>query len=305
MNNKSLIFATYVENADDLWAVYRLAESLRTFGGTFKDSPVWCYLPDELAIGDQALLDRLTSSGVEMRKVHTPEEARWIFYAGKVYASEAAESLAAQYNSLLAWLDADTMILDEPSAFDLKPDLKIAYCPVMHNRSGALYGQPPDNYWSRIYERLEIPEDMLFPMITPADRQKIRAYFHCGLIVVRPEIDILGQWARSFETLYSDMILADMCRHDATKRIFLHQTALTGAVLHNVARHQMLELPETYNYPVFFDMRYEAEKSFNSIRDVVTLRCVIASHDAGPDWHHNLQGPPAKIAWLKERLFRG
>jgi hypothetical protein len=301
---KSLIFATYVEEAEDLWAANRLAESLRTFGGKFKTSQVWCYIPDHLEIGNQPMLNSLAEIGVEMHRVHVPEESRWLFYAGKVYASEAAELLAAQQNSLLVWVDADTMILHEPSDFALKPTVKIAYCPVMHNRSGTLYGQPPDNFWSRIYEKLDIPENLLFPMITPADNQKIRAYFHCGLLVVRPECGILSQWARDFETLYRDMVLTDMCRHDITRRIFLHQTALTGAVLHNVARHEMLELPATYNYPVFFDMRYEAEVSFNSIQDVVTLRCVVSSRDAGPDWHLNLQGPPDRIAWLKERLFR-
>ncbi|PKK82007.1 MAG: hypothetical protein CVT49_15875 [candidate division Zixibacteria bacterium HGW-Zixibacteria-1] len=233
---------------------------------------------------------------------HIPDEAKWLFYAGKVCAAAVAEIAAENQASILVLMDNDTIVLSEPSDFELASDQCLAYCPVMHNRSGSLFEAPPDDFWSRIYRVLSISDDMLFPMVTPADNQKIRAYFHIGLVVARPERGVLRRLANDFGLLYRDPVLADMCRNDRDKKVFLHQTALVGA-LHIVARNEMIELPGRYNYPVFFEKRYKSEAVFNSIENVIILRCVISEKDAGPDWDRRLTGPPEKLAWLKERLF--
>ena len=302
MNDKKLILATYAESNGQLSEVRRMAESIRTFAGKFSRSPIWVYIPNDFVIDDAALKKDLQSLEVKIKTSHTPDEAAWLFYAGKVYAAGEAEKAAEGLASVLVFMDSDTIVLSEPTEFDLANDKCLAFCPVMHNRSGSLYDAPPDPFWSKIYQVLSISDDMLFPMITPADRQKIRAYFHIGLVVARPEKGILRRLVNDFEALYHDPTLADMCRKETVRKIFLHQTALAGA-LHIVPQTEMQELPGKYNYPIFFERRYESKVRFDSIEDVVTLRCVITEKDAGPDWDKRLTGPFEKIAWLKEHLF--
>lgn len=299
-----LLFATYTESPEGLREVYLLVQSLRTFGGQYDRSPVWLYIPEDIDIEDTEWPGKLRSLGVELRASRTPEAARWFFYAGKVYAAAKAEAAAEGRVPVLVWLDADTIVLSEPTELDLSADVSLAYCPVMHNRSGTIYDAPPNEFWSRIYEKLSLTDDMLFPMVTPADKQTIRAYFHVGLLAVRPERNILRGWAGDFEVLYTDPVLAEMCKSEVDKRIFLHQTALTGTVLTNLRRDELMELSGRYNYPIFFEKQYGAIEPFNSLEDVVTIRRVVSDKYLPADWYDELAGPIDRIAWLREHLER-
>jgi len=86
------------------------------------------------------------------------------------------------------------------------------------------------------------------------------------------------------------------------KRIFLHQTALTGTILNLVKRENMREFSDRVNYPLFFDLMFGAEGEFDCIEDIVTLRYDVYFRNPAPDWSEQLKGPADTIAWLKARL---
>jgi hypothetical protein len=301
MTDQHCIFATFAGYPGQLPDIVRQAESLREFGGRFADSPVWLVAPEDLEISGE-WIDKLAQVGVELHRSKAPEAARQFFYGDKVYAAAAAEQAAQSKAAILVWIDPDTIFLGEPSEVELKSGQALAYCPVMHNRSGTPYGAEPDEFWSRIYELLELSDDQLFPMVTPADQQKIRAYFHCGLLSLRPERGILRRWAEDFERLYTDSAIIAMCQADRTRAIFLHQTPLTGAILHLVQRNEMAPFSEAYNYPIFFKRHWGGLREYDDIRSAVMLRVVIDFSKVGPDWDRELKGPPEKIAWLKGHI---
>lgn len=303
INDKiDVVFAAYAEDAEQLRHVYFLVESIRTFAGKFRNAPVWVYLPGNLLREDTLAAEQLTRLKAELRVSEAPAEAREFYFAGKVFAAGDAEVAAAGLARLLVWMDEDTIVLREPGDIDLPDGVAFAYRPVMHNRSGSLYGQPPNPYWKRIYDKLGLADADLFPVVTPADSQKIRAYFNSGLLVVRPERGILRAWPKDFATLYSDPDLIRMCDENITNKIFLHQTALVGAVLNIVSRAETMELPDVYNYPIFFHRQWEAAREFESIEDVVTLRYDVYFRNPDPEWRSKLRGPDDRIAWLAERL---
>ncbi len=304
VTENNFIFVTYVESVAALHDVYHLAESLRTFGGRFRNSPLRVYIPESVVIDDSVMVRKLQGIKAELNSSQTPDFARWFFYGGKPFAAAWAEAAISDKNTVLVFMDADTYILREPNTLDLPADISLAYCPVMHNRSGTLYNAPPNPFWSRIYEILKVHEEMLFPMVTPADKVKIKAYFHCGLMAVRPHQGIFRRWAKDFETLCRDSIIMNMCKEDLNNRIFLHQAALTGAILNLIDRREMTTFSDNYNYPIFFDKQYSAAREFNSLEEVVTLRCVVSPEKVGSNWYEKLVGPPEKIFWLKERLFK-
>jgi len=299
---EDIIFAAYAESDDAMTHVLYLAESIREFGGRYKNAPIWIYIPNGFTAKDTSIAGRLADMGAEIKTGHIPDDAGWFYYAGKTFASGQAEADAENMAEVLVWMDEDTIVLREPVDLMLKKGINFAYRPVMHNRSGTLYGQPTDDFWGRIYTLLELDPDQQFAMVTPADRQTIRAYFNAGILVVRPEFGILRGWGESFKTLYRDSSLAQMCRDNVEKRIFLHQTALVGPVMHTFKKEQMIELSGRYNYPIFFKKMYDAEKEFDDISEIVTLRYDYYFHDPDPDWAEQLTGPENVIAWMKARL---
>jgi hypothetical protein len=298
----AVVFATYAESNEQLQHVLCLAESIREFSGQYAESPIWLYLPEVFEDRDESVLARLRAVDVAVRASTIPEQAAWFYFAGKVYASGIAEKAAEQEGRLLIWMDDDTIVLQEPRGFALPKQVSVAYRPVMHNRSGTLYGQQPNEFWRRIYQRLHVRSEQLFPMTTPADNQVINAYFNAGLLVVRPERGILRGWGESFSELCRDGELIAMCREVVDHRIFLHQTALVGAILHRLSRDEMLELPDRYNYPIFFKKMFGADSEFDSLEGVVTLRYDVYFRNPDPDWASQLSGPARQLDWLRLRL---
>lgn len=295
-------FAVFAESDEQLRHSSILVESLRHFGGALRHSPFAIFVPDSFDDLDEKWVERFRSLDAGLVISRTPAEAVWLPYAGKAFAAAMAEEMTVGEHDVLVWMDEDTIILQEPAAFALDDEIQFAYRPVMHNRTGSLYANPPDEIWRRVYERLAISEESLFPMVTPADQETIRAYFNAGLLVVRPAGGVLRAWASDFQKLYRDERFVEMCREQAGLKVFLHQMALVGAVLNRVERDRLEELPETYNYPIFFHQQFESPREFSSIEGVVTLRHDVYFRDPDPDWRNQLAGPPEQVVWLSARL---
>ena len=304
VHRQPIVFATFAEQSQQLDNIRIMAESIRRFGGEHRDSPVWLYIPQELMDRESGTLDRLTSLSVEIKTSTAPEDALWFLFARKVFAAGRAEAEAEGKAAILAWLDDDTIVLEEPGEFILPESKGLGYRPVMHKNIGLLYTEPVDAFWARVYEKMSVPESALFPMVTPADGDTIRPYFNAGCMVVRPERQILRRWSDYFTILYRDSVLADFCRQDVSKRIFIHQSALIGAILNHVERNDMVEFSDRINYPIFFKEMFGAKRDFRDIRNVVTFRHESYFRNPAPDWHAQLQGSADKIDWLRQHLNR-
>jgi hypothetical protein len=262
MSENRIVFGTYAESNEQLRHVCLLAESIREFAGRYAEAPILVFLPTEFTPRDTSLIHELQAAGAAIRECSISEHCAWFYYAGKTFAAGLAETEAGDIGDILVWLDDDTIFLAEPN------DLLLT----------------------------------AMAMVTPADRQQIRAYFNAGLLAVRPELGVLRGWGESFTKLCQDSVLVEMCREDVEKRIFLHQTALVGAVCHRLSQSQMVELPDRYNYPIFFKRQFGAVEEFDDLSDVVTLRYDLYFRDPDPDWADNLRGPADKIGWLRDRL---
>ncbi len=298
----AVTFAAYAEDAEALDHVYYLAESIREFGGSLRASPILMLVPDDIKAEVAFLQNRFSVLDVTVVSSKTPEDAGFFYFSGKTFAAGLVEREVAGDTDILVWMDEDTIVLREPLEFELDPGVSFAFRPVMHNRSGTLHGATPNPFWKRIYDVLEIAPEKLFPMTTPADRQVINAYFNAGLMAVRPEKGVLRKWGEDFKKLYRDPELAASCREDVEKRIFLHQTALVGAVLNTLKRHELMELSDRYNYPLFFEQMFDATAEFCSLDDIVTLRYDVYFRNPDPQWSRKLKGTQKHIAWLKARL---
>jgi hypothetical protein len=297
-----MIFAVFAENAEQLYHTLILAESIRTFAGKYAGDPIWIYLPESLLDMGEGVLEKLSSLDVEIKRSHTPPEALAFYYAAKVFAAAKAEAAAEGKAEFLVWMDEDTIVLREPADFNLERGMTFGYRPVMHRLIGSLYSEPPDDFWSSLYDKLSVPESSIFPMVTPADQKTIRPYFNAGLLVVQPEREILRRWSQGFQKLYQDPNIVKLCQGDRYRKIFLHQAALAAVVLSLLKPEEMIELSAGVNYPLFFKEMFGAQKEFDTITDVLTFRYDVYFRNPAPDWSQKLKGPPHIVSWLKERL---
>jgi hypothetical protein len=300
MTKPRLIFATYAQDKDDLHWACVMFESIDTFTGPYKEMPRWLYLVDPTSEMESLAVKSQSKYKYEIKQSATPQQAARLFYAGKVYASALAENEAAGRYAYLAWLDPDIVFVKLPESFNLPDTITLGYRPVMHQLIGSSYNQPPDPFWSRLYNLLDVPDSAIFPMTTPVGESRIRAYFNAGMLIVRPEQGILRGWPKVFEILYTDSTIMEMVNSDRLKMIFLHQAALAGNILTKIPQAQMLELPPTYNYPLNLADKYPPAKKPVSLDSLVMFR-----HDGKFTTAEQL----AKVddgsqimAWLKQRL---
>lgn len=297
-----IIFAARIDNSRQFPVFLVMVESLRTFGGQLKDAPFWLYMPKAIVPSGADALAPFKAVKAEIKTFETPKDAAWYPLSSWVLSSAAAEVEAEGKASILAWLGGDTVFLQEPGEFVLPKGKALGYRPVFHRNICPLYDEPLDPYWKRAYELMGVKESSLFPMITPADGDKIRPYFQAGCLVVRPERGLVRKWREMFNVLSKDPAIREMCEKDVRQRTFTFQVGLTGAFLNSLSRDEMLEFSDRINYPIFFREMFGGKRDFHDITNAVTIRYEHFFSKPPAGWDRQLQGPADKIAWIKERL---
>ena len=303
MARTPIIFATYASDDEAQYWALVMAESIREFGGGMRNAPIWVYRPEGRPDVDSTLRNKQKDLGVVLKTVPIPEDARGAWFAGKVNASAVAEAEAEGKGVILAWLDPDEIFVKEPKEFMLPEGISLGYRPVMHKLIGSPYSEPPDEFWSRVYAKLSVPEAAVFPVISPLDQLTLRAYLNAGVMIVRPERGLLRKWPDCFRTLYSDSVFAEWCRTDQLRAIFLHQAALAGDVLTLLKRSETMELPPTYNYPAYFHDRYPAKAKPKTLDEVVMFRHEFFAPGRGFMDITTIRDSKI-IDWVKQRLPR-
>jgi hypothetical protein len=302
---RPVIFATYADNGAQLHNALVMTESIRDFGAHVKDAPVWVYAPAGLLKTNRDVVKKLVARGAQVRGSEVPGESQNVPFAGKVFAAAQAEGEANGAAAILVWMDNDTVVLKDPGDLLLAGGKSLGCRPVAYQNIGSLYAEPPDAFWSSLYRKLSVPAAALVPMKTSADEKTLRPYFDAGLLVVRPERGIMKKWAESFSALCGDPEFVEMCRKSPRTSTFLHQAALAGAILNLVPKDEMVQLPDRYNYPLFFKEMYGGDREFNTIDNVVTLRYGGFFEKPAPGWAAKLKGPAATISWLEKRFGGG
>ncbi len=289
MSKTPIVFVTHAGDAEDFYWASILVESIRTFGGELKDAPVWVYLLDPTPELEKQAADKQTTLKIIIKRSITPAGGKRYPYSAKAFAAALAENDAIGKYEILAWLDADAVFVKEPREFLLPRGICYGYRPVMHKVIGSSYSKPPDEFWTRVYQKFSILPASIFPVTSPVDGEVLRAYFNAGVTIVRPEKGILRKWPECFKALCDDSFIAGQCQADQRKAIFLYQVALDGAVLSTVTEKETLLLPETYNYPFFWlTEEYPADKKPSSLDDLIMFR------------HNMWFSDPANISKLKD-----
>ncbi|MFX0034621.1 MAG: flavin reductase family protein [Candidatus Hermodarchaeota archaeon] len=244
---EKLIFA-YISDCSDPKDLI-LAASIRKFGESLSDYPIWVLIPELEENINKELKNLFLSLNVDLIPFATEDEPKFPFI-NYVFAAAKAESLAKKKARLLAWLGSNTIIFNEPKHFILDDDKNLGYRPVHHVNIGSFYDEPMDPFWEQVYQKCNISKEQIFPMKTHVDHNKIRPYFNAGCLIVRPEKGLLQSWWNSYRELYNEQCFNDYYNKNYIYAIFIHQAILSGVILSTMERIELYELPFDYNYPL-------------------------------------------------------
>ena len=279
-----------------------LVESIRSFAGALSDQPVWVFTPESAHQLSKNTKTRLKELDANLISFVIDESKLPFFFADTIQAVAFAESMAARDTQLLAWLDANTLMLNEPKAFLLTKDKSLGYRPVHHTLIGSRYDEPMDPFWTEIHQSCKVPQDRVFPMHTHVDVTRIRPYFNAGLLITRPTNRLFQIWHDTFFEIYRKTECQEFYSQDQRYEIFVHQAVLSGVILSLFPTEELQELPPTYNYPLHLWREDISDIRPSTIEKLVTVR-----HEGfyeNPNWQREIPAKKPLKDWIADRLER-
>ena len=300
--HEKLVFASSVlPQKISVQRLLLLVKSIRDFAGSLSQAPILCLTLDnenDLSVGAK---NRLLALNVEFISVKTERDIPRFPFMRKVNLSAWTELSVQGETDLLAWLDTDTIVLQEPKEFFLPNSKNLGYRPVHHIVIGSRYNEPLDPFWSQIYRYCRVPEDRVFPMTTHIDGIRVRPYFNAGLLVVRPEKRLLQSWRDNFLEIYGASEFQDLYAEDARYSVFMHQAVLAGTILSTLQTNEIEELSPTYNYPLHLYWEDVTNSRPSWLEEVVTFR--YENFFENLEWKKKIPAGEKLKQWITEVLF--
>ncbi|MFP3950545.1 MAG: hypothetical protein ACLFVP_00145 [Candidatus Bathyarchaeia archaeon] len=293
-----VVFATILKRSS-MMSSFLLIESICSFAESFSQNPILCFLPSNESLLESEI-KMLEELGVNLITFSIDPHFREFPFIPEAVAASMAETTVERVDGILAWMNANTVILGEPEAFTLEDDKYLGYRPVHHTNIGSSWDQPIDPFWSTIYRLCNVSEDHLHPMKTHVDGNYIRPYYNAGFHASRPERKLLGSWRRKFLELHETSSLQELYKQNSIYRIFVHQAILSGIILAKLEPEEMQELPPSYNYPLHLFHEDVSPHRPSRIEEMVTIR-----HEGfykNPGWMEKFPAGEQLKQWIHEKL---
>jgi hypothetical protein len=277
-----------------------LIESIRKFAGSLSRIPIWVFTPDKPEKLSSTLTTRMKELNVTLIPFKIESNVRKFFFASEIKALALAELRAINQTRLLAWIDSNTLVLQEPSNCLLPDERSLGYRPVHHTNIGSRFDKPADSFWIEVYEACHVAQDQIFPMITHVDAAKIRPYFNAGFLITRPEKQLFKIWSDTFFDVYQEPRFQAFYKQSRRYWIFMHQAILSGIILASYSKDELQELPPTYNYPLHLLAKDISKNAPTSLDGLVTMR-----HEGfyrRPDWFSKMPANEPLKRWIAQKL---
>lgn len=276
-----------------------LVESIRAFGGRYREAPVWVVQPRAGGRLSARTSTRLAGLGAVFLRAELNTTWRDYPLANKPYAAALVEELLEGSIDTLALLDSDTLVLRSPDELVLRPGETVAVRPVDEMLVGAPATEPAGAFWEMLYDTCGVASEAAWTVTTTVDRQAIRAYFNSGLVAVRPGAGLFRRWRDNVERLAAR-------RHDGAflrtpqERWFLEQACFAATVLATTPRSAVRLLGVAYNYPLHKQSVLPDDARLDRLDQIAVLHYHRAFH--GLSWMRGIEVGSPYAAWLRERL---
>jgi len=290
------IFLILFRTEEGEYLARTVIESLRAFGGSLCQSPVWAFcLNQERAPYVLPGIERIKRFSLVLE-----DGSRSYPFAEKVYVCAKAETMSGPQVRSLVLLSLDCLVVNPPILFDLTthahaPQADAAFRPVHHRNIGSLAGEPLDMFWQGIYQRLEI-DQMPFTIESYADQQFLRPYFNSHCFAFNPALGLGQAWWEAFQALVADQSFQSTSCSDDLHKIFLHQAVLSTIVVKTLPWERIRQLPPEYNFPLNLLDEIPEDRKPKSLNSLVN-----AVYEEAFPWGKIEISEPL-YTWLRERL---
>jgi hypothetical protein len=262
---KQTMFITTVRTPYGRQRAGWMLDSLRSFGGSLAQSPVWLFESDP-----RAECRRLAQVGLTVIPLQVPDAIRKALFSEKVFAGAQAEAMAGADVGSLVWIDPGCLVVQPPLLYALDEDFDAAFRPVHIQNVGLRVGDPLDAFWQGIYTAVGLT-DVSTTVQSFVDQQTLRAYYNSHAFAVNPARGLLGRWLEYFQALACDTLFQQTACQDDPHQIFIFQALLSALLVKEIAPQRLRILPPEYNYPFNLQGNVPAEYRARALNDVVTF----------------------------------
>lgn len=284
----------------------RMVESLRRWGGSLANAPIFAVTPrfgPPLAAKTQRMFKLLH---VHHIRYWGRDQYSWNKYLNKPYALAVVEQRAT--TECIAWLDSDLLIVDEPKKLLLQDGEDFLACATDKNIASTGSDSPFEPYWQVICQAVGLRAEDLPWITTETEGAKIRLYWNSGLFVYRK--------ATNFSKIYLETCLQLFDSNIACWEsgfFFNDQVALGLAMIK--ADLLWRALPHSYNYTMgskshqYYQEQHLKKACIIHYHDAMWphfwqefLRCIDATHPEVGQWLASI-GPMKNEAPLQWRTM--
>lgn len=294
--NNRIVFAFHYSPGETSREAALLVDSFHRFAGDYAPSPLYAVAilpPNAVEIPHEPWHDT-----VHLLPFPHPEDLPDLPLSIKPFAAAFAESRLRTKADVLVWMDADTLFFNSPALLDLAPGKRVAVPPVHKTLISAPAGKSLNSFWRNVYAQCGANLKDLPAVTSLADQERVFAHFNAGLIAVRPELHLLGQWEANFRRLCRDDEIAQYYTRDILYQVFIHQAALAGTVISSVPWEKIEVLPPAYNYPLHLHREMPQAQQVRSLSDLTTAR--YEDYDP-PFWFAGIPAEEPVRGWLEEK----
>ena len=274
-----------------------LVESIRTFAGDLRGSPIWVVTPrgtDPLGAETQRRL-----SENDVIHVRGNINRHWPSYglANKPYAAAFVEGLVGSDIETLCLLDTDTLVLRPPTRLRIPSDEAVAVAPVAKVNVGLAAGQPLDEFWKVIVDACGAPREETWSVEPRVGAPRLRPYFNSGLVATRVDRNLFRHWADSVTRLSRDPRIPGLTDR---QRYFLEQASLAGIILARCEPDQVRILEKQYNYLLASHRLIAEHNRVERLDDLVHVHYTDAFSTW--EWEDAIPIGDELLNWLRPRL---
>lgn len=258
-----LAFATCVERGFLEEQSLLLYESIRRFGGRFRDAPIYACCPRAGRGVTPETIAAMEALGVTYVDEPLNVEFDYFAYANKNFSAAYLERTTR--HEFLVFLDSDTLFLHDPELFDLPEDVDVRVRPVDAKGICSTGPRDPlDGYWRELAKLCGVELEALPWMTCTVDRARIRSNYNGGLVVARTGRGIFRRWEENILAVHRAQLRPRPDSFWGTG-----QSTLVMAIHAATSRIELL--PESYNYPLHLYQRLSAKQRIRGSSDVVHL----------------------------------
>jgi hypothetical protein len=223
-----------------------LAQSIRLFGGRFKNAPIYAISPcgEEIQNSTMRVLDSLEVC-LDVRPLNTRMTA--FKYANKAYALEHAEN--SYQHSVNVFLDSDTLFLGDPIQINLQDNIDFMARPV--DKRGicrSVIDERYSDYWEKCCQVSGVELEHIPLIRTTVDKVQIHSNWNGGLLVTRRNKFIGSKWREIIERLWEYKICAQPDNFWGSGQVSFTLATTSLGLKAGI-------LPEGYNIPIHLDQQ--------------------------------------------------